>query len=1311
MTTQDQKSSFWKSRLLLLCVVGLGLVGGGSWGILSVLGFPKDFAMAFAAVLAFEAICLLWLGLQIQDSIRDSIAETRYQPEKRKRRALISLSVGGLCFVLYLVGFPKGIWYQTFQLLIAASAALYGLFTWLISGLINAELDQKVKAGFAERWMPRFPAYMVVGFGIVVMMLFNFLGGIFWWYRTYVTLEQRATVAKRTKVLRSIQLTSLFDRHQRYLGLFQRTESDWSRHYNDSNILKWKVSRVISIAEGRVQQPAWWWKYLPDGEKLKCEPFSIEAFLRVPYYMIKQRRKVGGSTPALQAAKNFLDFGQRRQGLGFLSTVRQKLFAEMPRSYIMCQNLSPQEMMAFYQSIIWAGVGANYGLHRLGLYFFGKDVPPQLTWNEAVIAVASLPNPGRLNPWYLEQCRKGKCQNARRKKVYVTWLKRIKQIKARLRSQGINVPKTLPEFKNGMGKLKAISREWKTHDLHVRNWADKLVPDYLKDWKRGSQIYLYYDRELMVGKDGKPGLLDSIKKTVEDYREQLDDLQLSFSLIDSRNGHVVAQYGGDGNVDMALARKPVVGSMFKVITLMVGDSWPDELPLLNKGRYGSSRRKFFYHPTRDMRGHTVRNSHTMPPYVKKVEALEISANVGFVFFSLRWTWLASPLRWMKALKIGLQQLYEDRMKKTPEEAEKIVAALLQEPKKLRRALIRNFGYKNYLRNLRQQAAFEAAKAATIRELLSNNDIKKEKLTDLLALDRSDSETSLDEKVKEAFQKQKEAFTKRYKDGELSLEILSWARELRMEMGLRYLIHLAETIGGYDRKKNNLQPVMTLTLGVNDTQTHQIAGIGSFLASGKNRPANFVKKVIRGGVTLHYAKNAPNATPVSEDALKGIRKAMNAVLTKGTAKWAGRYLKKKLGDDVLAQSGAKTGTVQKTRGISCVGFVGHRAGAVTFSTPTNTILKTYRIRRSLTRRKAYHTRRYKYWLNKYEDSDPGTRKARRYRRYAVKHQGKASALEQIIEDARKSGKGYHKLRKAYKAAYKKAVAARKRARKARIRDRVYRRRARRQKRLQRRYRRYKLRYKKRLSRLMQPNGELRKPKNRTERRNVRRFFHWSKKLEQSLATEKRWLKKAAFERKVRKQKKVEYTKMKALYRRKLESYRDSASSFHKTHERWTLSSSRACLVLFTLLGHWKEWEDKVEAPPKPEADPTLATAQTDGSNNANPTNQPSTVTPLKPLDSPKQPNPTLVRKAPTLKPGLLVQPNSVTNTNNNQKNVIGTNSNTIANNSNANAKGPKKVILKIQNSNNSKTIFLRPNQPPLIRLKLPKPPKFRTERQD
>lgn len=1204
MTSLENTRYVWIRRSLWLFVISVIAVGGGCFVGLRLLGFPGRFAAVFASVLAFEVICLLWLGLILQDNVRQSIANARFQPERLYKRVWLTWGLAGGIVMLERWVIPAGIWFRTMALILAACLLLYGLFSWMLSRLLDAEFSGRLKRGFAERWLPRIPAWMVVSFGLIVMLLFDFLGGIFWWYRNYVTPAQRTAVANRIQMLRAIQLTTLTDRHQRPLGLFEKTESDWSLHYNDPNILSWRVSQVIAEAEGQVHQPAWWWRYLPDGETLQCEPFSIEAFLRVPYYMIKQRRRVGGSTPTLQAAKNVLDFGLKRQGVGFLSTVRQKLFEEMPRSYVMCQAFSPQEMMAIYQSILWAGVGANYGLHRLALYYFGKDDPSALSWNEAVVAAASLPNPGRMNPWYVESCRKGACANKTKARVYEVWLTRIQQIKARLRARGIAVPSELPAFHNGMSKLKAISQDWKHHDLHVRHWTAHLMPPTVQDWKHGSRIQLFYDRHLLTGLPEKPGLIDTIKETLQSYREQLDELQLSFSLVDAKTGTITAQYGGDGHNDMALARKPVMGSMFKVITSLVGDVWPDELPLINHGRSGEHRRRFLYHPTPQQQGHVVRNSHAMPPYVNKLDALAISANIGFVFFSLRWTWFVSPLHWMKILSVGLEQLYVDALKLTPEQAKEKVAQVVRDPALLRQELVKHFGYRPYLQNVREQAIFEAAKAATIQALIQDKDVKKEQLTELLALEKTDTWIGLDDKIKKTFDTHKESYTRRFQTGELSLEILSWARELRMEMGLRYLIALAEHIAGYQRKEDHLVPVMTMTLGVNNTQTQQVAAIAAFLAAKQLRRVAWIHRVNRGQQILYEHRDAVLPLPVSEQAVEKTRIAMRAVLEKGTAKSAGELLRKKYGETIFVNAGAKTGTVQKTRGISCMGFIEHRAGAVTLSTPTNEVLKSYRIRSSLKRRKQRHEKQYRRWMDKYENSSPGSSVARRYRKLALDHQAKLATLEQVMQEAQQVGKKYHQSRKSYKAHYEQAMTAQKRGRQASSIIRRYQNKITRWNRLLVKYQRFRETYQKRLSRLMQADGSIRPPKTRQEIRDMKRYEHWEQQIEKVRGLLQDGKETIKQEQQIQQTKTKEHEEHMAKYRQAVETFRDLAVAFHKTHEPWSLSSSRACHMLFTLLAHWKDWEEKNQPAP------TLVTAPATQSPQPNPQQSPSVLSSAK-----------------------------------------------------------------------------------------------------
>ena len=55
-------------------------------------------------------------------------------------------------------------------------------------------------------------------------------------------------------------------------------------------------------------------------------------------------------------------------------------------------------------------------------------------------------------------------------------------------------------------------------------------------------------------------------------------------------------------------------------------------------------------------------------------------------------------------------------------AKKTVEVLLRHPVHLRRALVRSFGYRPYFQNLRENAIFEATKAATIKALINDAEV-------------------------------------------------------------------------------------------------------------------------------------------------------------------------------------------------------------------------------------------------------------------------------------------------------------------------------------------------------------------------------------------------------------------------------------------------------------------------------------------------------------------------------------------------------------------------------------------------------------
>lgn len=1184
----EHKRVWWVVLIRLLLL--FALLFAGAWGLMWILGIPQQVGLFFAAVLGVQGCGLAWVTAGIRAKVRQGLVEVRYESHLLRKRGLQILAAFALLFVMYALFIPNRIWFQTTSVIVLSLLGLYGGFSLLSSYLIEWE-GRVLSHGFAGRWIGRMTAFLVASTGFVLLILFNFLGGIHWWYNAYVTPDKRKQVAQRKKYLKELKLTTLFDRHNRYMGLYKKTESDWSSHYNDPEMMKWKVSRAISVAEGAVQKPAWWWRYLPDGERLQCEPFSIEAFLRVPYYMLKQRRKVGGSTPALQAAKNFLDFGGGRQGKGLLVTVRTKLFSEMPRSYIMCQAFSPRDMMAVYQATLWAGKGANYGVHRMALYFFGIDDPTQLDWNQSSVIAASLPNAGRLNPWYTQSCREGKCSSKRRKAVYKVWVKRIRAIKARLRSQGHKVPKELPAFRDGLDKLNAISYGWKNHDLHIRSWLKKMIQQrapLVKDWNAGARIRLFYDRKMTVGTDKEKGLARIALSSIKDFREQLDTLQASFTLVNSKNGRIVSQFGGDGHVDMALAKKPVVGSTFKVLTLMVGDQWPDALPFVNKGRTRSLRRRFVYHPTPRHPSHWVRNSHSMPPYVHKTDALAISANIGFVYFSLRWTWMASPLVWLKTLSIGLQQMFQEREKMTSEQAKRAAEVLMKHPVHLRRKLVSRYGFRLYFQQLRERSIFEAAKAATVKALLSDPEIDKKKLADLLDMEIAEPMDTLDQKIQDTFKAEKEAVTKRFQ-GALSLEELSWNRELRMEMGLRYIIHLAKHVAGYDPKKSHLVPVMTMTLGVNDADTRQLASVASTVASKTIRPPRMLMTISRRKRTYYEGITRSLSRPlVAMAALEGARKAMQAVLEKGTAASSGRMLSRRFGASILSQAGAKTGTVQGSRGVSCIGYLEHRAGAVTLSTPRNEVLRAYRIRTYMTRRRDRYKRLEKRWYKRFERTRSQRRK-RRYMKLALKYKRLFDKEDQKIKKERAFGKRYYKARIQQKTFAKLARRYAIRARKMRYRTRRYMRRMRTYTRYIRTQKRRLQREQKRIQRL----GDVQNLSARNRRRYAyysrrartyqKKALYWQRQMEKvkkQLDQAHAWIRKASTQANVWHQKAQTVRSQ----------YAGMSRRFRKYHQPWSLSSTKACLLLFKLLSHWKEWEAKIEAQPKPEPVPSLASAK-------------------------------------------------------------------------------------------------------------------------
>ncbi|TNE51714.1 MAG: hypothetical protein EP343_03275 [Deltaproteobacteria bacterium] len=919
-----------------------------------------------------------------------------------------------------------------------------GYGAWFLGRIVRHAIQAYLEGARWRDGLSRLSAAVAFLTSFTLGAMVWFLACMTWWVSSSVTTEQQIAVQQRIDFLQSLRLTSIHDQKGKRVGVFRKLKGDWSLQYESPDLLQWRLSRAIQAAEGPVKRPGWWWRLLPGGGRLQCEPFSLKSFLRVPYYYL-QDRKVGASTPALQAAKNLPQWGRKASLGGIVQLIRHKLYQEMPRAYVMCQHLTPRDMMATYMNTLWSGHGENYGAHRMSLAWFGQHRVDKLSWNQVAVMAASLPSPGYLNPWFLRSCRKGSCENAKQARVFGVWKKRIRQIKKALRGQGVTIPDGLPSFRNGLKRIRTVTPRWKKHDIHLHHWIEKELSSLQPNWRKGSQIHLHYDRALTTGTQEKQGLIPLLRGLMKKKLgfHKGSKIQASFVLVDTKKQGIVSQYGGEQFFDFSMAQKPVVGSTIKVVPMLLSSYWPKELPLVNGSRANTQRkRRFLYHPKSGEKFFYVGNAHKMKPYLSPQEALVQSANIAFVFLSLRWSWFVPEQQWLPIFQIGLQQMLVDKGV-SPKAAGQKARKLMRQPRRLANYLRSQHGYEAYLKNLRRQASFEVAKVATVKyglqllrdnknkqpmvvvaqagnsagtvqvfagqrrmpartlsplpsgsgnrpqpseplgSLESSNRLEPRDLANLIDLESWETD-NIHPALRDVFESNLKQARRRF-SGRIRIQTLAWSRELRMEIGLRYMIHLLETWMGYKRKESHLKPVGTLALGVHNSSTKQQAALASFFATGRSIRPHLVHKVEQQGRLLF--KNVPMKRSISlfsRRSIEQVRRAMRLVLLKGTAASSGRWLRKHLGSKSLRHAGAKTGTTTDNRGVSCIGFVGRYAGAFTLSHPNNEPLYLYRKRKSWTRQKERWEKRIKKWNHWRERWQNRTKVSKRKRQNNVRY---------------------------------------------------------------------------------------------------------------------------------------------------------------------------------------------------------------------------------------------------------------------------------------------------------------------------------------
>lgn len=813
----------------------------------------------------------------------------------------------------------------------------------------------------------------------------------------------------------------------------------------------------------------------PGKKKLNCQPLSPDGLARIPLQAYRGT-KSGGSNPVQQLAKTYYCFKRTKDGnckqmrslqkkkmkekkkrknrlARKVDIAIHKFTTELATATVLCEQFSKLDVMRLYFNGLYYGKGDQYGLQYQSTYYFAKQ-PEKLNFYESVIIAAGLPNPAQLNPWFLKSCRtgygKGKCKRgSRRWRKYREWRKRIrnvianvrKSIKPQDRSQflkdikaaghhnDLSKPFGISLFRDGLDKKGVeldLARNTR-HGIHLRKyWITPVLEreKIAKAAQSGYRIYLTYSKKLRASIDAvrKTALAEfrSLLKQSDDTKPEQDKVQVAFTITNAQTGEELVREGGDLYVDMNTAPKSGMGSVYKIMTLLVlSQFWPNGIPFIN---YGVNRKqscgggpekctqvRYFYGTRsyyKSRRLYDPKNDHGMRPYVDKVRALAKSANIGFVFLSLRYIHFLNNQKKRELFTKSLENMYlQKHPNATYKEAAEKVAKMFAEGgyTHLERFIKRTWdGYLLCDPLQRQKAAFEAAKAATLAHFRSqvtvyNTDAGFTPLGISLAeLVGSNPAKGLSpkvgEEVKKVFDQKLSHFQMKYSGPVTTEEALYYPR-LSVVLGLQYLEHMTRKIMGIrmprGKKVDGWQAAPGMTLGTGSFTIRNMLRIPMLVVSNGQGGLPYIVRSVESGepgkkvgdnksdfgnievLYDHASKKLPVRSWVKlipSDSFRITQRAMAAVASSGTAYRAYRELKNHFGDKFSTiRSGFKTGTANDVRGVACSGFLEDTsttpsiklAGALTISTPSNKTLAICRYSDSSQYRLCYGRKRYQY----------------------------------------------------------------------------------------------------------------------------------------------------------------------------------------------------------------------------------------------------------------------------------------------------------------------------------------------------------------
>lgn len=267
----------------------------------------------------------------------------------------------------------------------------------------------------------------------------------------------------------------------------------------------------------------------------------------------------GFSTITMQLARNLY--------FGFQKTLTRK-FREILTALQIERTYSKQEILEMYLNVAYFGHGV-YGIQAAAKKYFDKDAS-ELTIEESATLIPLLKSPA----YYSPIVHPGRAKS--RRNLVLHNMQVMGYITAKQQDSLMNLPVKVQEFEH-QGKIAPYFTEYVRQKLnHI---GDSLEVDVYKD---GLNVYTTLNSKIQAAMDSAiatylPELQERVTRKLQRFknRNEMSDslfaekskVQIAFTAIDHRNGHILAMVGGhdfkESKFNRAVQARRQPGSAFK----------------------------------------------------------------------------------------------------------------------------------------------------------------------------------------------------------------------------------------------------------------------------------------------------------------------------------------------------------------------------------------------------------------------------------------------------------------------------------------------------------------------------------------------------------------------------------------------------------------------------------------------------------------------------------------------------------------------------------------------------------------------------